>query len=72
MNDQSELPKAVPVDLKKHISYAEGSVVSKTLVNTKTGSLTLFAFDEGQELSEHTVPFDTIVQVLATVQRKRA
>ena len=64
MNDKNELEKEVPVDLKNHISYAEGSVVSKTLVNKKTGTLTLFAFDEGQELSEHTAPFDAVVQIL--------
>ncbi|MBT3184735.1 MAG: cupin domain-containing protein [Nitrospina sp.] len=64
MNDENELKKEVPVDLKNHISYAEGSVVSKTLVNKKTGTLTLFAFDEGQELSEHTAPFDAVVQIL--------
>jgi len=64
MNDENELKKEVPVDLKNHISYAEGSVVSKTLVNKKTGTLTLFAFDGGQGLSEHTAPFDAVVQIL--------
>ena len=64
MNDKNELAKEVPVDLKNHISYAEGSVVSKTLVNKKTGTITLFAFDEGQGLSEHTAPFDAVVQIL--------
>ena len=53
------------VDLKNAISYAAGSVVSKTLVDKKTGTLTLFAFDEGQGLSEHTAPFDAMVYVLA-------
>ena len=52
------------VDLKNAISYAAGSVVSKTLVDKKTGTLTLFAFDEGQGLSEHTAPFDAVVQIL--------
>ena len=64
MNDKSELTKEVPVDLKNHISYSDGSVVSKTLVNKKTGTLTLFAFDAGQGLSEHTAPFDAVVQIL--------
>ncbi|MBC8286825.1 MAG: cupin domain-containing protein [Nitrospinae bacterium] len=64
MNDKGELTKEVSVDLKNHISYAEDSVVSKTLVNEKTGTLTLFAFDAGQGLSEHTAPFDAIVQIL--------
>lgn len=64
MIEKNELPKEVPVNLQNHISYAEGSVVSKTLVHKKTGSITLFAFDAGQELSEHTAPFDAMVQVL--------
>lgn len=64
MNDKSDLEKGVPVDLKSHIAYTEGSVVSKTLVNKPSGTLTLFAFYKGQELSEHTAPFDAVVQIL--------
>lgn len=44
--------------------YQEGSVVSKTLINKKSATITFFAFDEGQGLSEHTAPFDAMVQVL--------
>jgi quercetin dioxygenase-like cupin family protein len=44
--------------------YQEGSVVSRILVRRSTGNVTLFAFDEGQELSEHTAPFDALVHVL--------
>ena len=44
--------------------YSVGSVVSKTLLNMKTGTLTLFAFDEGQSLSEHTSPYDATVHIL--------
>ena len=46
------------------VAYQEGSVVSKTLVEKETGTVTLFAFDEGQGLSEHTAPFDAMVCVL--------
>ncbi|NTU62221.1 MAG: cupin domain-containing protein [Chloroflexi bacterium] len=46
------------------VDYQEGAVVSRTLVNQKTGTVTLFAFDAGQELSEHTAPYDALVQVL--------
>ena len=46
------------------VNYQEGAVVSRTLINQKTGSVTLFAFDAGQELSEHTAPYDALVQVL--------
>ena len=46
------------------VTYQEGAVVSRTLINQKTGSVTLFAFDAGQELSEHAAPYDALVQVL--------
>ena len=45
-------------------AYQESSVVSRTLINKKTGSVTFFAFDKGQSLSEHTAPFDAMVHVL--------
>jgi quercetin dioxygenase-like cupin family protein len=44
--------------------YQEGSVVSRTIIDKKTGTVTFFAFDEGQGLSEHTVPFDALVYLL--------
>ena len=44
--------------------YQEGSVVSKTIINKKTGTVTLFAFYKGQGLSEHKAPYDAMVQVL--------
>lgn len=56
--------KAEPVLLKDSVEYAAGSVVSKTLIDKKTGTLTLFAFDAGQGLSEHTAPFDAVVHIL--------
>ncbi len=46
------------------IAYQEGSVVSRTIIDKEAGTVTLFAFDEGQGLSEHTAPFDALVQVL--------
>jgi quercetin dioxygenase-like cupin family protein len=42
------------------IDYQEGSVVSREIINKKTGTITLFAFDQGQGLSEHTAPFDAV------------
>jgi quercetin dioxygenase-like cupin family protein len=54
----------VSFDVRESIQYAEDSVVSQTLLNKKTGTITLFAFDEGQGLSEHTAPFDAVVHVL--------
>ncbi len=55
---------SAPFDLKETIEYQNGSVVSKTLINKKTGSITLFAFGQGQELSEHTAPFDAYIQII--------
>lgn len=52
------------VSAKGYIEYQSDSVVSKTLINKPTGTVTLFAFDQGQGLSEHTAPFDAMVQVL--------
>jgi quercetin dioxygenase-like cupin family protein len=46
------------------VAYQEGSVVSKTLIDKKVGTVTLFAFAAGQGLSEHTAPYDAFVQVL--------
>jgi len=46
------------------VDYQKDSVVSKTLVNKPAGTITLFAFDEGQSLSEHTAPFDALVYVM--------
>lgn len=46
------------------VAYAEGSVVSRTLINRDTGSATVFSFDKGESLSEHTAPFDALVHVL--------
>jgi quercetin dioxygenase-like cupin family protein len=46
------------------LDYQEGSVVSRTIINKKTGTVTLFAFDEGQGLSEHTAPFDALVYLI--------
>ena len=50
--------------LKESIAYSEGSTVSKIINKNKNGSTTLFAFDKGQSLSEHTAPFDAVVIVL--------
>lgn len=47
------------------VDYQQGSVESRTIIDKKAGTLTLFAFDEGQGLSEHIAPFDALVYVLA-------
>lgn len=53
-----------PANLKGLLDYQEGAVVSRTILKKATGTMTLFAFDEGEGLSEHTTPHDAVVQVL--------
>ena len=48
----------------EEVDYSPKSVVSKTIIKKSTGTVTLFAFDEGEGLSEHTAPFDALVQIL--------
>ena len=57
-------PPAEVLDLSEMVAYQEGAVVSRQVTKGEGGNLTLFAFDRGQELSEHTTPFDAFVQVL--------
>lgn len=64
MSKKNKLPSSEPIDLVQSIEYAEGSIVSKTLADHKNGSLTLFAFAAGQGLSEHTSPYEAVVQIL--------
>jgi len=56
--------KDTPSSLVDLVDYQHGSIVSKTLIEKDKGTVTLFAFDEGQALSEHTAPFDAMVCVL--------
>ena len=70
MTDANDL-KGVPLDLAGMVDYAPGAVVSRTILDKKSGTLTVFAFDEGQGLSEHTAPYDATVMILdgeATLQ----
>jgi len=62
--EKTYLPISKVVRLNELIDYQEGSIVSRTLLNKKTGTITLFAFDVGQGLSEHTAPFDALVYLL--------
>jgi quercetin dioxygenase-like cupin family protein len=50
--------------LNSLIEYAPDSIVSKTILDKTVGTITLFAFDAGQKLSEHTAPYDAVVQVI--------
>ncbi len=59
-----QLPAAEAHRLSGLVEYAEGAIVSRTLAENKAGTVTLFAFDAGEGLSEHSAPFDALVQVL--------
>ncbi|MGZ4904440.1 MAG: cupin domain-containing protein [Halobacteriota archaeon] len=56
--------KGRALNIRDLIDYATDSVVSKTLIDTTAGTITLFAFDTAQGLSEHTAPFDAVVQII--------
>jgi len=60
----STAPKAEILNLAEMVSYHTGSVVSRQITKAEAGNVTLFAFDESQELSEHTAPFDALVHVV--------
>ncbi len=62
--NKGEMPSAETVRLIDLVTYQEGAVVSRTLLKRTTGTVTLFAFDAGQGLSEHMTPFDAVAQVL--------
>lgn len=52
------------IKLSDSIEYSDASIVSKTIIKKSGGNVTLFAFDKGQELSEHTAPFEAMIQVV--------
>ena len=57
-----ELPQ--PLKMVDLVEYQKGSVVSRTIIDKKAGTVTLFSFDKGEGLSEHTAPFDALVYVV--------
>jgi quercetin dioxygenase-like cupin family protein len=66
-NTQSKpkgLAGAQPAKIAELVNYQDGAIVSREIVKKPTGTVTVFAFSEGQGLSEHTAPFDALVQVL--------
>lgn len=63
MTDVNTLAGTV-LNMKDMVSYQPGAVVSRTVIDKDAGTVTLFAFDTGQGLSEHTAPFDALVQII--------
>lgn len=64
MSDNNESLAGRAVAMSELVSYQGGSVVSRTLIDRKIGTITLFSFAEGQGLSEHTAPYDAFVQII--------
>ena len=56
--------KGKPIEMESLIEYQEGSVVSMEVIKKELGTVTIFAFDKGQGLSEHSAPFDAMVQII--------
>lgn len=56
--------KATVIALEASVDYTQGGVISKQVTKNQAGNITIFSFDKGQGLSEHTAPFDAFVQVL--------
>lgn len=55
---------AEKMNFKTDFGYSDGSIISKMIIKKEAGNVTLFSFDEGQSLSEHTAPFDALVQIV--------
>ena len=59
-----KIPHSVAMNLEKLVEYSPHSIVSREIAKNNSGTVTMFAFDAGQGLSEHTAPFDAIVQII--------
>lgn len=62
--ESNEFEKGKAFSYKDEIEYSGGGIVSKTVLKKETGNISLFSFDKGESLSEHTAPFDAIIEVV--------
>src|SRR4030043_1323797 len=62
--DTNEFEKAKVFSFSDSVEYASGGILSKTVLKKETGNISLFSFDRGEALSEHTSPFDAMIQVV--------
>jgi len=62
--EKNEFVKGEVFSFAESVEYASGAIVSKTVLKKETGNISLFAFDKGEALSEHTAPFDALIQVV--------
>lgn len=64
MENTNEFNKGIKFSFNEIITYADKAVVSKQILKQQKGNITLFAFDKGQELTEHKTPFDALVNII--------
>jgi len=62
--ESNEFEKAKVFSFDDSVEYSDGGIVSKTVLKKETGNISLFSFDKGEALSEHTAPFDAMIQVV--------
>ena len=62
--ESNEFERAKVFSFRELIDYSDGGIVSKTVIKKQTGNISLFSFDKGEALSEHTAPFDAMIQVV--------
>ncbi len=62
--EKKEFEKSTVFCFEKSVDYSDNAIVSKTVIKKDTGNVSLFAFDKGEGLSEHTAPFDALIQVI--------
>jgi len=62
--ESERIEHGTPFEFASSINYQADGIVSKRIIQKEKGNITLFAFDAGQKLSEHTAPFDALVQVM--------
>jgi quercetin dioxygenase-like cupin family protein len=60
----NEFEKSTVFSFSDSIEYSDGGIVSKTVLKKQTGNISLFSFDKGESLSEHTAPFDAMIEVV--------
>src|SRR4030043_2467718 len=71
ITSKEEFTNTGTFSFKDSVNYSDNAIVSKQIIKKSSGNITLFAFDKDQELSEHTAPFDALVQVLEGTVRIR-
>ena len=64
MSETNHTPVGVPFAYADLVDYQTDSIVSRAIINKKSGNVTVFAFDRGQKLSEHTAPFDALLHIV--------